>query len=152
MKLDKKSVGMQWYSIDLNAFKIYVLRVFIMKILLIIVTSNLWKASFETCVIFSHLKYQKDPSMDRKRSSVNMATISNMANFAKMITFEEFCNRTSLHGWKYLGDATTSHTWLLRVGWVAVVFGSMAVAAFFLGYSLNDFCSSTTETTQGKSR
>ena len=66
----------------------------------------------------------------------------------KMITFEEFCNRTSLHGWKYLGDATTSQTWLLRVGWVAVVFGSMAVAAFFLGYSLNDFCSSHVQTTQ----
>ena len=87
--------------------------------------------------------------MGRETSMLNLSSFNNLG---KMITFEEFCNRTSLHGWKYLGDATTSHTWLLRVGWVAVVFGSMAVAAFFLGYSLNDFCSSTTETTQGKSR
>jgi hypothetical protein len=89
--------------------------------------------------------------MGRTTSMLNLPGVS-LNNLGKMITFEEFCNRTSLHGWKYLGDATSSHTWLLRVGWVAVVFGSMAVAAFFLGYSLNDFCSSTTETTQGKSR
>ena len=88
-------------------------------------------------------------SEDYQRTSTNLG---NMIISGKMITFEEFCNRTSLHGWKYLGDATTSHTWLLRVGWVAVVFGSMAVAAFFLGYSLNDFFSSTVQTTQDTSR
>ena len=70
--------------------------------------------------------------------------------FGAMVSFEEFCNRTSLHGWKYLNDV--GETWLLRVSWVAVVFGSMAVAAFFLGYSLNDFCSSTVQTTQDTSR
>ena len=67
-----------------------------------------------------------------------------------MISFDEFCNRTSLHGWKYLSDV--GETWLLRVAWIAVVFGSMAVAAFFLGYSLYDFYSSTVQTTQDTSR
>ena len=63
--------------------------------------------------------------------------------------FEEFCNCTSLHGWKYLASNVN---YTLRIGWVAVVLASMGVASFFLGYSWNDFLSSTVQTTQDTSR
>lgn len=64
-------------------------------------------------------------------------------------SFERFCNCTSLHGWKYMASNVN---FTLRIGWVAVVLGSMGVAAFFLGYSCNDFLSSTVQTTQDTSR
>ncbi len=64
-------------------------------------------------------------------------------------SFERFCNCTSLHGWKYMSSHVNR---TLRVGWVAVVLASMGVAAFFLGYSCNDFLSSTVQTTQDTSR
>lgn len=63
--------------------------------------------------------------------------------------FETFCSCTSLHGWKYLSK-TVNKT--LRLCWVGVVLASMGVAAFFLGYSLNDFLASTVQTTQDTSR
>ena len=63
-------------------------------------------------------------------------------------SFERFCNCTSLHGWKYLSTSEMT----LRVGWVAVVLASMGVASFFLGYSCNDFFTSTVQTTQDTSR
>ena len=63
--------------------------------------------------------------------------------------FEEFCNCTSLHGWKYLASNVN---YPLRIGWVTVVLASMGVASFFLGYSSNDFLSSTVQTTQDTSR
>ncbi len=63
--------------------------------------------------------------------------------------FEQFCSCTSLHGWKYLSRKVNM---TLRLGWVAVVLASMGVASFFLGYSLNDFLSSTVQTTQDTSR
>jgi hypothetical protein len=47
---------------------------------------------------------RNDQNMGRKTSMLNVSSFNNLG---KMITFEEFCNRTSLHGWKYLGDATT---------------------------------------------
>ena len=64
-------------------------------------------------------------------------------------SFERFCNATSLHGWKYLSSNVNL---ALRIGWVAVVLGSMGVAGFFLGYSCNNFLSSTVQTTQDTSR
>ena len=64
-------------------------------------------------------------------------------------SFETFCSCTSLHGWKYLSREVNR---TLRFGWVAVVLASMGVAGFFLGYSLNDFLSSTVQTTQDTSR
>ena len=63
-------------------------------------------------------------------------------------SFERFCTSTSLHGWKYLSTSELS----LRVGWVAVVLASMGVASFFLGYSCNNFFTSTVQTTQDTSR
>ncbi len=65
------------------------------------------------------------------------------------MTFETFCSCTSLHGWKYLSSEVNR---TLRVGWVLVVLASMGVASFFLGYSFNDFISSTVQTTQDTSR
>ena len=64
-------------------------------------------------------------------------------------SFERFCSCTSLHGWRYLA---TNVNLPLRVGWVAVVFASMGVAACFLAYSCNDFLTSTVQTTQDTSR
>ena len=64
-------------------------------------------------------------------------------------SFERFCDCTSLHGWKYLSSNVNI---ALRIGWVAVVLGSMGVAGFFLGYSCNNFLSSTVQTTQDTSR
>ena len=64
--------------------------------------------------------------------------------------FEQFCNCTSLHGWKYLSNSMDSLP--LKSLWLLIVFASMAVAAFFLGYCSNDFLSSTVQTTQDTSR
>ena len=76
-------------------------------------------------------------------------TSTGAKNYGGNTSFERFCNCTSLHGWKYLSNNVNIH---LRFGWVAVVLASMGVAAFFLGYSCNDFLSSTVQTTQDTSR
>ena len=78
----------------------------------------------------------------------NEADLDN--NNATSTTFDTFCNATSLHGWKYLSKSGANRP--LRVAWVAVVVGAMGVAGFFLAYSLNDFLSSTVQTTQDTSR
>ena len=67
------------------------------------------------------------------------------------MTFADFCQTTSLHGWKFLrGGAPIRRP--LRVGWMAVVIGSLGVAIFFLSNSFIDFQSSTVQTTQDTSR
>ncbi|CAB4055949.1 unnamed protein product [Lepeophtheirus salmonis] len=88
---------------------------------------------------------QNDAVINRKRRR-RTKRFENPKNIG---SFEKFCNCTSLHGWKYL---TTGMNKTLRNGWIGVVFASMGVATFFLGYSINDFLSSTVQTTQDTSR
>lgn len=83
---------------------------------------------------------QPPPSPPRPHDSIRSKSGS---------SFERFCNCTSLHGWKYLSSNVNT---TLRIGWVAVLLAAMGVAAFFLGYSCNDFLSSTVQTTQDTSR
>ena len=75
-------------------------------------------------------------------------TDSSETNFRS--NFERFCSSTSLHGWKYLSSNNVNAA--LKIGWIAVVLGSMGVAGFFLGYSCNDFLASKVQTTQDTSR
>ena len=82
---------------------------------------------------------------DEMEDELSEETTSKKANSS----FERFCKCTSLHGWRYL---STSVNPALRAGWVAVVLCSIGVASFFLGYSCNDFLSSTVQTTQDTSR
>ena len=60
----------------------------------------------------------------------------------------------SLHGWKFLGrnDEQTNKRPILKIGWIAVVVGSIGVATFFLAHSLIDFLGSTVMTTQDTTR
>ena len=68
--------------------------------------------------------------------------------------FEQFCQATSLHGWKFLAsnDEQTNKRPLLKIGWIAVVIGSIGVAVFFLTHSFVNFLGSTVMTTQDTTR
>ena len=68
--------------------------------------------------------------------------------------FQQFCQATSLHGWKFLTneDEQANKRPLLKAGWIAVVFGSIGVAVFFLAHSFINFFGSTVMTTQDTTR
>ena len=68
--------------------------------------------------------------------------------------FEHFCHATSLHGWKFLAsnDELTHKRPILKIGWIAVVIGSIGVAIFFLSHSFINFIGSTVMTTQDTTR
>ena len=68
--------------------------------------------------------------------------------------FQQFCQATSLHGWKFLAneDEQANKRPLLKAGWIAVVFGSIGVAVFFLTHSFINFFGSTVMTTQDTTR
>ena len=75
------------------------------------------------------------------------------------MTFEEFCESTGLHGWKYIGSVSKiiiyfwSLVFVLKVRtkeryiWLLIVIGALCVAAFFLFMAAKDFTSSTVVTT-----
>jgi len=59
------------------------------------------------------------------------------------MTLSEFCERTSLHGWRYIfGDKSP---W--KYCWIAIVIGSNIIAGFFIFYATSDFTKSTVVTT-----
>ena len=66
--------------------------------------------------------------------------------------FSNFCQTTSLHGWRFLAEDNTAGPQALKFGWVLVVMAAIGVAAFFLTNSILDFRSSTVQTTQDTSR
>ncbi|TRY76559.1 hypothetical protein TCAL_05309 [Tigriopus californicus] len=99
------------------------------------------------------VKFSDDNSPRVRRSEVSMSrTPGNSAESRwNLSTFDHFCETTSLHGWKFLGQSQPSRK-LLRFGWMGVVLGSIGVSIFFLSNSMMDFKSSTVQTTQDTSR
>jgi len=68
--------------------------------------------------------------------------------------FRDFCQTTSLHGWRFLASPSGESYGkrALLAGWALVVLASIGVAAFFLSNSVIDFLSSAVQTTQDTSR
>ena len=79
-------------------------------------------------------------------------------NFAVMM-FNEFCETTGLHGWKYLTRVTKKLIFKNnsaffgqvksggKILWLMIVLASLAVAAIFLHEAIQNFTSSTVVTT-----
>jgi len=107
-------------------------------------------AAVPTIVVSDPLAPENDGVSAAGDSCVSAEVVDDKATVAKAkSSFETFCSCTSLHGWKYL-SSNVNRT--LKLGWVLVVLASMGVASFFLSYSLNNFLSSTVQTTQDTSR
>ena len=66
--------------------------------------------------------------------------------------FKQFCEATSLHGWKFLSSDGTFRRPILKACWIVVVALSFGVACFFLFHSIKNFVSATVMTTQDTSR
>lgn len=125
------------------------------------VRSNNTMESRENGIIFGATRRK----VRARSSSYSKASTPSTTSWSS--NFETFCNCTSLHGWKYLSHSVNKTLRFvldfdlgsiiiiivtLRLGWILVVLASMGVASFFLGYSFNDFVSSTVQTTQDTSR
>jgi len=63
-------------------------------------------------------------------------------SYVKMM-FNDFCETTGLHGWKYLTKVESGG----KILWLMIVLASLAVATIFLHASIMDFTSSTVVTT-----
>lgn len=99
------------------------------------------------------VKFSEDNLGRMKRSEVSLSRTPGNSPESRwnLSTFDHFCETTSLHGWKFLGQSQPSRK-LLRFGWMGVVLGSIGVSIFFLSNSIMDFKSSTVQTTQDTSR
>ena len=77
--------------------------------------------------------YRKDsrPSMDTSR------------NESVLHVFQEFCCKTSMHGWGFIGAPSTP-VWQ-RIFWLLVIFSSVGAAVYLLKDTVDDFTSYTTK-------
>ena len=56
---------------------------------------------------------------------------------------DKFCETTSLHGWSRLQNGGS---WIVKIYWITVILGSLALAVVFIHHSLYEFSKSTVDT------
>ena len=78
-------------------------------------------------------------SFDKKTINMSLKEADNRF----LNVFQEFCSKTSMHGWGFIGAPNTSH--MQRLFWLLVIFGSAGGAVYLLQDTVDNFTSYTTK-------